>query len=185
MNKNRALLLDRDGVINDDTGYVGSIDQFVFLPGLFPFLRAARNLGFRLAVITNQAGVARGYYSADAFHRLTDYMLNALRQENIDVELVLACFEHEKGIVPAYARQSFWRKPSPGMILEAIRRLDLDPEKSVFLGNEPTDMQAALAGGIGHPLLLTEHKPAPAGVTVVKNYDEALKFLGHTLIQCP
>jgi D-glycero-D-manno-heptose 1,7-bisphosphate phosphatase len=178
MNKNRALLLDRDGVINADTGYVGVVEQFSFLPGLFPFLRAARHLGFRLAVLTNQSGVARGFYSVDDFWRLTEHMLGELRREGIEIELVLACFEHDKGVNPAFARQSFWRKPNPGMVLEAIRRLDLDPSRSALIGNELTDIQAAQNGGICKCLLLTESNvAAPAEIDVVKNYDEALALL--------
>lgn len=178
MNKNRALLLDRDGVINADTGYVGSVEAFSFLPGLFPFLRTTRDLGYRLAVITNQAGVAHGYYSADDFYRLTDHMVAELKKEGIEIELVLACFEHDRGRVAALTRQSFWRKPRPGMVLEAIRRMNIDPARSAFLGNEIKDMQAALGGGIRRCMLLTQGKAAPLeGVDIVKNYDEALSFL--------
>jgi D-glycero-D-manno-heptose 1,7-bisphosphate phosphatase len=178
MNKNKALLLDRDGVINADTGYVGSIEQFSFLPGLFPFLRAARDFGYRLAVITNQAGVAHGYYSAEDFYRLTDTMLAELRKEGIEIELVLACFEHDRGRVPTLKRQSFWRKPRPGMVLEALRRLNADPSRSAFLGNEIKDMQAALSGGIRRCMILTqENIEVPDGVDIVKNYGAALNLI--------
>ncbi|MFA5041442.1 MAG: HAD-IIIA family hydrolase, partial [Bdellovibrionales bacterium] len=145
---------------------------------IFPFLRAVRDLGYRLAILTNQSGVARGYYSADDYHRLTKHMLTELQRENIEIELVLACFEYDKGINPAYARQSFWRKPRPGMVLEAIRRLTIDPSRSAFLGNELTDMTAAQEGGISRCLLLTEDKASPKpGIAVVKDYNEALVFL--------
>jgi len=178
MNKNRALLLDRDGVINADTGYVGAVEQFSFLPGLFPFLRAARDLGFRIAILTNQSGVARGLYSVNDFYRLTEHMLGELRREGIEIELVLACFEHDKGVDAAFARQSFWRKPNPGMVLEAVRRMDLDPSRSALIGNELTDMEAAQSGGIRRCLLLTESNvTAAAKINVVKNYDEALNTL--------
>ncbi|MGB9151522.1 MAG: HAD family hydrolase [Alphaproteobacteria bacterium] len=177
MNKNRALLLDRDGVINLDHAYVGTIDRFEFMPGLFPFLRAVRDLGYRIAILTNQAGVARGKYSENDYASLTAYMLAELRREQIPVELVLACFEHPDGTVPAYTRESFWRKPNPGMVLEAVRRLDLDPATSAFLGDNLRDMQAAQSGGIGHCLWLTAEKAAaPAGVTLVKDFSEALKI---------
>jgi D-glycero-D-manno-heptose 1,7-bisphosphate phosphatase len=178
MNKNSALLLDRDGVINADTGYVGSIERFSFLPGLFPFLRAARDLGYRLAILTNQAGVARGLYTESDFHRLTAHMLGELKREAIDIELVLACFEHAEAVVPAYARQSFWRKPLPGMVLEALRRLNADPARSAFVGDTLSDMKAAQGGGIRHCLWLThDGSAAPVGVDPVKTYDEALVFL--------
>jgi D-glycero-D-manno-heptose 1,7-bisphosphate phosphatase len=178
MNKNRALLLDRDGVINVDAGYIGSADRFAFLPGVFPFLRAARDYGYRLAVLTNQSGVAREFYSAEEFQALTNHMLAELRRETVEIELVLACFEHHQGTNPAYARQSFWRKPKPGMVLEAIRRLDIDPARSAFIGDTLTDMQAAGAGGIRRRLWLTQDiVDPPPNVDVVRNYDEALSLL--------
>jgi D-glycero-D-manno-heptose 1,7-bisphosphate phosphatase len=178
MNQNRALLLDRDGVINADKAYVGAVDQFEFMPGVFIFLRAAQDLGYRLAVLTNQSGVARGLYSEDDYNRVTDHMLAGLCREKIDIELVLACFTHPDGITPALARESFWRKPNPGMVLEAIRRLDLNPARSAFLGDNLRDMQAAQSGGIGCCLWLTQEKViAPAGVVTVTNYTDAFKAL--------
>ncbi len=178
MGKNRALLLDRDGVINSDTGYVGFAEQFAFLPGLFPFLRQARALGFRLAILTNQAGVAKGYYTEKDFAALTAHMLNGLRQEGIDIDLSLASFAHPKGVREGYIYQSFWRKPNPGMVLEAARRLNIEPARSAFLGDALTDMQAAISGGIGLPMWLTQApSSAPEGVDIVKDYDEALALL--------
>jgi len=178
MNKNRALLLDRDGVVNVDCGYVGSIGRFEFMPGLFVFLRAARDLGYRLAILTNQSGVARGMYSAQDHEAVTDHMLAELRREKIAIDLNLVCFEHPEGTVGVYARESFWRKPNPGMVLEAVRRLDLDPARSVFIGDNWRDMQAAQGGGIGNCLWLTREKAeARAGVRVVRDFDEALTAL--------
>lgn len=178
MFKNRALLLDRDGVINVDHHYVGTIDRFDFMPGLFSFLRAARDRGYRLAVLTNQAGVARGLFSEDDYRKLTAHMLESLRREGIEIDLVLACFEHIDATNPLLARQSFWRKPNPGMVLEAARRMRLNLARTAFLGDHLRDMQAALSGGIGKCLWLTQEKSEiPTGVTLVKNYDEALKAL--------
>lgn len=178
MQKNRALLLDRDGVINDDSSFVGTIDRFAFMPGLFPFLRAARHLGFRLIILTNQSGVARGLYSEEDYEKLTTHMLNELRREAIEIDLVLACFEHAAGSIPPYARQSFWRKPNPGMVLEAIHRMELAPSRSAFIGDNLTDMQAAEKGGIAKRLWLTQkNDPAPEGVAIVRNFEEALNKL--------
>ena len=176
MNKNRALLLDRDGVINRDAAYVGAVERFEFMPGLFPFLRAARDLGYRLAILTNQSGVGRGFYGEDDYARVTRHMLRELRRENIEIELILACFEHPEGL-GFYARESFWRKPNAGMVLEAVRRLEIDPARSAFLGDALRDMQAAQAGGIGRCLWLTDNVRAPEGISIVKDYAEALAKL--------
>ena len=178
MNKNRALLLDRDGVINVDTAYVGQIERFTFMPDLFPFLRTVQDLGYRLAVLTNQAGVARGFYTESDYHLLTAHMLKSFRRERIDIDLTLACFEHPEGAQAVYARESFWRKPNAGMVLEATRRLDLNPARSAFLGDAWRDMQAAQAGNIGQCLWLTQkQETAPEGITLVRSYSDALKAL--------
>jgi D-glycero-D-manno-heptose 1,7-bisphosphate phosphatase len=171
----RGLLLDRDGVINVDHGYVGKVEQFSFIPGLFPFLRASRDMGFKLAILTNQSGVARGKYTVGDYQILIDWMLKQLSKEGISIDLTLACFEHTEAAVDIYNRESFWRKPNPGMVLEAIQKLRLDPKRSVFLGDQPRDMEAAQAGGIGHCLWLTESKQqVPQNMTIVRSYDEAL-----------
>jgi len=173
----RGLLLDRDGVVNVDRGYVGTIEQFEFTPGLFPFLRAATDHGYRLAILTNQSGVARGLYREDDFHALTAWMLDQLQKQGLSINLMLGCCEHPEGSVLPYARESFWRKPSPGMVLEAVQRLHLDPVNSAFLGDQPRDMEAARLGGIGHQLLLNASAELGEGVIRVHNFDEALKSL--------
>jgi D-glycero-D-manno-heptose 1,7-bisphosphate phosphatase len=174
----RGLLLDRDGVINIDHGYIGKHEQFEFMSGLFPFLRDVQDLGWRLAILTNQSGVARGRYTIADYEKLTAWMLKELAKEGITIDLVLACFEHPEGTVKEFARESFWRKPNPGMVLEAINRLHLDPARSAFLGDQPRDLEAAAAGGIGKRLLLSKDgKDAPQDALVVKGFGAALKAL--------
>lgn len=157
--RQRGLLLDRDGVINVDFNYVHKPEQFVFMPGLFPALRTAQDRGYRLAVLTNQSGVARGIYSAEAHEHLTGWMLDALRREGIEIALALACFEHRDGVVPALARDSYWRKPNPGMALEALQRLRLDPARSTMIGDRARDLEAAAAAGIGQRLHFNASPP--------------------------
>ena len=175
----RGLLLDRDGVINVDHGYIGQIERFDFMPGLFPFLRQALDAGYRLAIITNQSGVARGYYTAQDHFKLMDWALAHLRDEGITIELVLECFEYPDGIVDAYSRESFWRKPNPGMVMQAVQQLHLDPARSVFLGDNLTDMDAAAGGKIGTRLLIGEQPPPtlPQGVQFVRNHEDAWQII--------
>lgn len=173
----KGLLLDRDGVVNVDRGYVGHRDQFEFLPGLFPFLRAASDYGYRLAILTNQSGVARGLYASADFEALTGWMLGEFRRQAVTIDLVLGCYEHPEGIVAPYARESYWRKPNPGMVLEAVQRLRLDPAQSAFLGDQPRDMEAAAAGGVRRCFLLNPVATLTAGATRVRDFDEALAFL--------
>ena len=173
----RGLLLDRDGVINVDRGYVGTREQFEFMPGIAPFLRIAADMGYRLAILTNQSGVARGLYTQKDFENLTEWMLGELRKQGVTIDLVLGCCEHPEATIPTYARESYWRKPNPGMVLEAAQRLRLDPQRSVFLGDQLRDLEAAKLGGVQKLLLLNEKLEAPVGVTRVRNFDEALKAL--------
>ncbi|MGE3624010.1 MAG: D-glycero-alpha-D-manno-heptose-1,7-bisphosphate 7-phosphatase [Bdellovibrionales bacterium] len=166
--KRRGLLLDRDGVINIDHGYVGTREQFEFMPNIFPFLRAVQDMGFRLAILTNQSGVARGMYTECDYRDLTNWMLAELARQGIVIDLVLACFEHPEGTVSAYARESFWRKPNPGMVLEAVQRLNLDPARSAFVGDNKRDMEAAERAGIKTGILFP-HK--------VSAFSDVLKIL--------
>lgn len=173
--KKRALLLDRDGIINEDYGYVGTRDRFDFKEGVFPFLRLAVNSGYRLVLVTNQAGVARGYYSQDDFKALTHYMLTVLKHEGIVFDLIQACFEHPEGEVAALRQMSFWRKPNPGMILEAAVNLNLDLSRSIMMGDKVSDAQAAQNAGVGTVLWLGGNREMDC-VTNVHSFDEAAKF---------
>lgn len=180
MPRSRALFLDRDGVINVDRGYVGAREKFDFMPGLFEFLRAAQDKGYRLVIVTNQSGVARGLYDEQDYEKLTAWMLDALRAEGIAIDLVLACFAFKDGEIPEYRRDSFWRKPNPGMILEAAQRLRLDLARSAMIGDQVRDLQAAQAAGIATCLLLSSGamtRPME-GVISVRDFPESLRALG-------
>ena len=176
--QNRGLLLDRDGVINVDHGYVGHTDKFQFRDGLFPFLRRAQDAGYRLAIVTNQSGIARGYFTVDDFNNLTAWMFKGLSAEGISIERVFVCFEHIDGKIPEYTRDSFWRKPNPGMVLEAVQKLRLDPARSALLGDKLTDMETAQRGGIKKCLWLSnKSEDRMEGVTTVGDFAEAAKAL--------
>ena len=166
----RALLLDRDGVVNVDHGYVVERERFTFMDGIFDLTRHAMDRGFRIAVITNQSGIARGYFTKAAFLNLSAWMCGEFQARGVELAGVFHCPYHRDGAVERYARHSFWRKPNPGMILEAALRLDLNLSRSVFLGDQPTDMQAAQAAGVGLRVLLSEvgskADTAPATLTV-------------------
>lgn len=175
----RGLLLDRDGIINVDDLYVGSRERFQFVPGVIPFLRAVQDKGYRLAILTNQSGVARGFYTVADYQALTAWMLKELAGNGVVIDLVLHCFECADGSVDAYSRESFWRKPNPGMVLDAIQRLNLDPKQSAFLGDRLSDMEAAEAGGIHKRVLLPHQdiKKYPAGIAIAHSYDDVLTIL--------
>lgn len=175
----RALLLDRDGVVNVDSGYVGHRDRFVFTDGIFGLTRHAMDRGFRTVVITNQSGIARGYFTEAEFLELSDWMRGRFLAEGVELAGVFHCPYHRGGVVKRYARDSFWRKPNPGMILEAARLLDLDLPGSVFLGDQLTDMDAAKAAGVGQRVLLAEAGRAPEGTAATLTVARPVDLIPH------
>lgn len=154
--KRPALFLDRDGVINVDKGYVGKIKDFVFMEGAFDFLRHAQNKGYRLIVVTNQSGVGRQYYTADDFNELMVWMIAELCKEGISIDGYYGCYFHEKAEDERYRRASYYRKPNPGMILDAAVQHNIDLSRSVMIGDKKSDMLAAQAAGVPQRLWLTD-----------------------------
>jgi D-glycero-D-manno-heptose 1,7-bisphosphate phosphatase len=143
-----ALFLDRDGVINFDYGYVHRPDQFAFIPGIFDLVRFAAQLGWPVVVITNQAGIGRGYYDEAAFQTLTRWMCGRFEAELAPIARVYHCPYHPEHGIGEYRLDHPWRKPRPGMILQAATDLDLDLSASAVIGDTVADMQAGAAAGI-------------------------------------
>jgi D-glycero-D-manno-heptose 1,7-bisphosphate phosphatase len=146
---NRALFLDRDGVINHDTGYTSEVEKFLFIDGIFDVCRAARRLGYLLIVVTNQAGIGRGYYSEQDFSLLSKWMCEQFVAEGAPIMDVLFCPYHPEYGVGDYKKDSFDRKPNPGMLLQAAEKYGLDLHRSIMIGDKDSDMQAAKNAGVG------------------------------------
>lgn len=176
----RALFLDRDGVINVDRHYVHRIEDFEFVPGIFVLCATAAELGYRLVVATNQAGIGRGLYTEADFQRLTAWMLDVFGQRGIRIARVYHCPDHPTAGIGAYRRDSFDRKPNPGMLLRAQAELGIELRRSVFVGDKDSDMAAGRAAGVGHLVKLdaqAERVHRAADVTVVRSLDEASTVL--------
>jgi len=152
----RGLFLDRDGIINEDKGYVHRVEDFVFLPGIFELCATAQRIGFLPIVVTNQAGIGRGYYTEGDFTRLTTWMLEQFRARGVRIAGVYHCPYHPTAGIGAYRRDSYDRKPSPGMILRACAELDLDPSGSVLIGDKASDIDAGRAARVGYNVMLSE-----------------------------
>jgi D-glycero-D-manno-heptose 1,7-bisphosphate phosphatase len=149
---NVALFLDRDGVINVDKSYVWRIDDFEFLPGIFQLCRAAQTVGLLPIVVTNQAGIGRGYYTEQDFQTLTEWMLAEFRARGIGIGRIYHCPYHPTEGIGDYRRESPDRKPNPGMIFRAQHDLDLDLSQSVLVGDKDSDIDAGRAAGVGYNL---------------------------------
>ena len=152
---NRALFLDRDGVINVDKGYVYRIEDFEFTSGIFQLCSTAQDFGFVPIVITNQAGIGRGYYTEDDFRRLTGWMLEQFDARGIRMGRVYHCPCHPTAGIGDYRRESYDRKPNPGMILRAKDDFGLDLSNSILVGDKDSDIKAGTAAGVGYNVKLT------------------------------
>jgi D-glycero-D-manno-heptose 1,7-bisphosphate phosphatase len=144
-----ALFLDRDGVINHDAGYTCSVADFEFIDGIFELCRAAKHHGYMLFVVTNQAGIGRGYYSEQDFINLTEWMCSRFAAESAPITRVYYCPFHPEHGVGQFKQDSFNRKPNPGMLFQAAEEYDLDMASSIMIGDKVSDMQAALNAGVG------------------------------------
>ncbi|MFM0568792.1 D-glycero-beta-D-manno-heptose 1,7-bisphosphate 7-phosphatase [Paraburkholderia caledonica] len=147
--KKRALFLDRDGVINVDIGYLHCKEDCVFLPGIFELVRRARRAGLEVFVVTNQAGIARGYYSEETFAEFTSWMLEQFLVEGAPITQVYFCPHHPDAGIGGYKIACECRKPEPGMLLKAAAEHGIDLAASVMVGDSLTDMQAAKTAGVG------------------------------------
>lgn len=160
-----ALFLDRDGVVNVDHGYVHRPADFEFLDGIFDLCRAAKAQGYWIFVVTNQAGIARGFYTEDDFHALTEWMRAEFKAAGAEIDAVYFSPYHPEHGIGDYKRESECRKPGPGMFLQATREFEVDLARSVLVGDKISDIEAGLAAGVASNLLFT-----PA---VGKQYEES------------
>lgn len=144
----RALFLDRDGVINHDSGYTSKSEDFEFIEGIFDLCRAAVRLGYELIVVTNQAGIGRGYYSEQDFFKLTEWMRQRFLDEGAPLTDVFFCPYHPEHGLGQYKQDSFDRKPHPGMLLQAADKHAIDLSRSLMIGDKDSDMQAAKNAGV-------------------------------------
>lgn len=142
-----AAFLDRDGVLNEDRGYLHRPEDFVILPGVEAALARLQRLGYALVVVTNQSGIGRGYYDEAALATLHDILRARLAAAGVTLTAIYHC-PH----IPA--DDCDCRKPAPGMIHRAVAEHDLDPAASILVGDKAADLQAGRAAGVGRCFLV-------------------------------
>lgn len=152
--KPKAAFIDRDGVINEERNYVHRIEDFVLLPGVAQGLALLRDAEFRLIVVTNQAGIARGYYDPSAMHRLHYHLRNQLALQGVALDAIYFCPHHPSGSVKELAFECDCRKPAPGMLLQATKDFDLDLPASVLIGDKLSDVMAGKRAGVGRAIVV-------------------------------
>ena len=151
----RALFLDRDGVVNEEVGYLHRAEEVRFVEGIFSLCRTAAGLGYRLIVVTNQAGIARGYYTEEDFEALTEFMRGELRGEGIALDAVYCCPFHPEHGVGKYKQEHEDRKPGTGMLRRGVREFGVDLSESVMVGDRCSDVGAANAAGLRQMFLIS------------------------------
>jgi D-glycero-D-manno-heptose 1,7-bisphosphate phosphatase len=153
----RAAFIDRDGVLNEDHGYVSRAEDFHWLPGAIGALARLQAAGYALVVVTNQSGIARGYYTEADFRRLTAHMRTELAAAGVALAAVQFCPHLPDAELPAYRIDCNCRKPRPGMILQAAQALGLDLPASCLFGDKPGDIRAGRAAGVGRCWFIGEN----------------------------
>jgi D-glycero-D-manno-heptose 1,7-bisphosphate phosphatase len=155
-----ALFLDRDGVINIDRGYVARPADFIFIDGVGELCLTARNFGYIIVIVTNQAGIGRSYFSEEQMHSLHVWMCKRLVENNVVVDAIYHCPFHPDAIIKRYRCDSFDRKPNPGMLLRAAADLEIDMGSSVLIGDKLTDIEAGKRAGVKVLFLFDQTLPA-------------------------
>jgi len=153
----KVIFLDRDGVINKEVNYLHQIDDFEYTNNCIKALKKIRFLGFEIIVITNQAGIAKGIFSEESYHRLTNHYIEDLSLNGIDILDVYFCPHHKDATVNKYKIDCKNRKPNPGMILDAIKKYSIDKENSYLVGDKMSDIEAGLSAGIESVLVESGH----------------------------
>ena len=178
-NLHPALFLDRDGVVNHEVGYLYLPTQVSFVDGIFPLCRTAQSLGYRLVIVTNQSGIARGLYATAQFEDLMAWMRQEFTREGAPLDAVYHCPYHPEHGIGEFKREHEDRKPSPGMLLRAARDHGLDLSRSLLIGDRCSDIAAANSSHLRQAFLLagTEPAPCPGPHLPIQSLAEAASWL--------
>ncbi len=164
---NKALFLDRDGIINIHNEYVFKIEDFIFKNDVFKLCSSFQSKLFKIFVITNQAGIAKKIFSIEDLNILNEYMIDEFNKRQIHIEHIYFCPHH-----PDYDIDSFDRKPNPGMLLRAENDFDINLSESLFIGDQISDMKAGISAGVGRNYILNskiDESVLPNGCTKIES----------------
>ena len=152
---NRALFIDRDGVLNDDNGYTFKIEDLRILDGVIEGLKIIQELDYKIIIVTNQSGIARGFFTIQDFHHFMKTLLKTLKENGVFISDYFFCPHHIEGVIPKYTKECDCRKPKPGMIMQAMQKYNFDLSRSVLVGDKETDILAGVEASISSNILIT------------------------------
>jgi D-glycero-D-manno-heptose 1,7-bisphosphate phosphatase len=179
----RAVFLDRDGTIIEHVDYVYDCSQVKLIPRASEAIRLLNESGFKVIIITNQPGVARGYFTEETVREINKYVQECLAKEGARIDEVYYCPHHAEGTIEEYAKECDCRKPKPGMIVRAVHELGIDLEGSFAIGDRTIDVEAGERAGCRTVLLADENQPnnmketATIADYVAPDLYEAVKWL--------
>lgn len=175
-----ALFLDRDGVVNKNHDYVFEISKFEFCTGIFEICSIAQDAKMPIVIVTNQSGIGRGYFSEEDYLSLTDWMISEFNKQGILIDQVLYAPENPETKATSVPNR---RKPSPAMILEAGKALDINLAESIFIGDQESDMIAAQHGGIRHRILIGTHEGSTVASVNVENHLQCIEVVSNIVTE--
>ncbi len=179
----KAVFLDRDGTIVEDTDHLHERNKVRFLPQVAAAIKLLNKNGFKVVVVTNQAGVARGYFTEEVVRDINDYIRQLLSQEDAFIDKIYYCPHHPEGIIPEYRRECNCRKPNPGMLRQSAEELNINLNKSFLIGDKMSDIEAGRGAGCKTILLLDNKLPGqqvkipPASDHIATNLYEAVEWI--------
>lgn len=157
--KHKAIFLDRDGVINKEVNYLHRIEDFTFTHNCIIAIKMLREAGYKILIVTNQAGIGRGYYTEADLNKLMHWLKIELQKNGGDLDDYAFCPHHPTDAIGKYKRHCKCRKPEPGMLLSLIEKHGVDVANSIMVGDKFSDLEAAQAAGIQkHILVKTGHE---------------------------
>ena len=152
---NAAIFFDRDGVLNEEVGYLWQIEKFAWIDGARDAIKFCNERGLLVVVVTNQGGIARGLYTAADVDVLHNFMQKSLSEVGAHIDAFYFCPHHPEGVVPEISIICDCRKPKPGLILRACAELDIDPARSILIGDAQRDIDSARAAGLRDGIFFT------------------------------